>query len=634
MFVAGVRARVVVLLLAAAGLAVLWGGVLVGSARALPSVCSHSSSIDVTCTYTSAGSYSFTVPRKVGSLEVTAVGAAGGSGFDFSLGGAGALVKDTAVRVSAGRVLRVVVGGVGGDGTSHVGGAGGKPGGGAGGEVNSPGRFVAAGGGGGGYSGLFAFGVRLVIAAGGGGGGGAGGPGGYGDIGAGGQAGAGGCDVVTCHAEGGRGASGIHGGSGGLANVPEGDGSPGVSREGGKGGATVEELQHPNAGSGGGGGGGLAGGGGGGSGERAGGGGGGSSYGVGSWSAVHATGPASVSITYALPGIRLADQLLLHTGAYAPGTPLSNKAGEIYRNVYDVQTAAACRDITEYKDLVPATNVPPDIADRVTDEATKLAGELGCGAGVGAVSAGGGHTCALIDPGAVKCWGDNAHGQLGDGTKMNSSVPVDVKGLGSGMAAVSAGAGHTCALTDSGAVKCWGYNLDGQLGDGTNTQSSVPVDVKGLGSGVAAISAGRFHTCVLTHSGAVKCWGENLEGQLGDGTEKGSSVPVDAKGLDSREAAITAGGSHTCALSDSGAAKCWGANFSGELGNGTEKNSSLPVDVSGLGSGMAEISAGTNHTCALTDSGAVKCWGANRYGQLGDGTTTKSSVPVDVKGLG
>src|SRR5581483_3295904 len=109
MFVAGVRARVVVLLLAAAGLAVLWGGVLVDSARALPSVCSHSSSIDVTCTYTSAGSYSFTVPRKVGSLEVTAVGAAGGSGFDFSLGGAGAFVKEKELRVREASVIRVGV---------------------------------------------------------------------------------------------------------------------------------------------------------------------------------------------------------------------------------------------------------------------------------------------------------------------------------------------------------------------------------------------------------------------------------------------------------------------------------------------------------------------------------------------
>ena len=386
-------------------------------------------------------------------------------------------------------------------------------------------------------------------------------------------------------------------------------------------------------GSGGGGGGGVAGGGGGGSGQRAGGGGGGSSYGVGSWSAVHATGPASVSITYAIPGFRLADQLLTHTGAYAPGTPLSNKAGEIYRNVVDVQTAAACSDINEYKDLVPATNLPPDIADQFTDEATKLAGELGCGVGVAAVSAGFAHTCGLIDSGAVKCWGYNAYGQLGDDTKMNSSVPVDVKGLGAGVVAISAGGGHTCALTDPGAVNCWGRNDYGQLGNGTTTNSSVPVNVSGLGSGVAAISAGADHTCALTDSGGVKCWGANYFGQLGDDTKMNSSVPVDVKGLGSGMAAISASTNHTCALTDSGAVKCWGYNAYGQLGDDTKMNSSVPVDVKGLGDGMVAISAGTNHTCALTDSGAVKCWGENLEGQLGNGTEKGSSVPVDVKGL-
>ena len=260
----------------------------------------------------------------------------------------------------------------------------------------------------------------------------------------------------------------------------------------------------------------------------------------------------------------------------------------------------------------------------------------GLGSGVVAISAGINHTCALTNSGGVKCWGNNSSGELGDGSATDRPAPVDVRGLGSGVAAISAGYDYTCALTVSGGVKCLGTNVTGQLGDGTTTNSSVPVDVKGLGSGVAAISAGHYQTCALTNSRGVKCWGANGAGQLGDGTTTPSSVPVDVKGLGSGVAAISAGPYHTCALIRFAGAKCWGANGNGQLGDGTTANSSVPVDVRGLGNGVAAISAGGYnglHTCAVTDSGTVQCWGANGYGQLGDGTTTNSSVPVDVKGL-
>jgi len=134
------------------------------------------------------------------------------------------------------------------------------------------------------------------------------------------------------------------------------------------------------------------------------------------------------------------------------------------------------------------------------------------------VSSGGHHTCALMASGGVKCWGNNYYGELGDGTGKDSKTPVGVSRLPSGATAISAGYGHACALTPGGGVKCWGENGSGQLGDGTTASyREAPVDVSGLSSGVAAISAGYRHACALMNSGAVKCWGSSYYGQLGDG---------------------------------------------------------------------------------------------------------------------
>jgi alpha-tubulin suppressor-like RCC1 family protein len=247
------------------------------------------------------------------------------------------------------------------------------------------------------------------------------------------------------------------------------------------------------------------------------------------------------------------------------------------------------------------------------------------------VAAGGSHTCALSTRGSVKCWGANFAGQLGDGTTVNRSLPVDVAGLPSGVTALAAGAEHTCALV-AGEVRCWGANFAGQLGDGTNANRDTPTVVATLPYPATAIAAGGSHTCAMLASGQVKCWGSNFSGQLGDGTNTNRNAPVDVVGLSWGVSAVAAGSEHTCALV-AGGTRCWGANFSGQLGNATSANHNSPVEVRGLSSGIAAIAAGAEHTCALDLAGAMRCWGSNHSGQLGDGTTVNRSTPVDVAGL-
>ncbi len=227
------------------------------------------------------------------------------------------------------------------------------------------------------------------------------------------------------------------------------------------------------------------------------------------------------------------------------------------------------------------------------------------------MGAGGLHTCALLSGGGMKCWGDNRFGQLGDGTTTNSSVPVDVSGLTSGVQAIAVGALHTCALV-SGAVECWGLNRFGQLGDGTKTDRKVPVNVAKLPAGVRTIAAGGGHTCALLASGGMRCWGDDEYGQLGNDEETTSRPnPIAVQELPAGVESIAAGFTDTCALTKSGGVSCWGNLFE-----------ETPEDVRGLSSGVSAISlAGgdtyDDHACAIMAAGGAKCW---------EPTTTASSA--------
>ena len=239
----------------------------------------------------------------------------------------------------------------------------------------------------------------------------------------------------------------------------------------------------------------------------------------------------------------------------------------------------------------------------------------------------------MTGDGGVKCWGYDVAGTIGDSAGL-SLVPTDVPGLGSGVAAIAAGSLQDCALTSAGGVKCRGHNSRGQLGDGTTTDHPMAVDVVGLSSGVRAIAAGGSHNCALTSTGGVRCWGDNADGELGDGTAVNRSAPVDVIGLSSGVRAIAAGAAHSCALTSTGGVKCWGLNQHGELGNGTTFSTSVPVDVSGLKSGVIGITAGGFQSCALLQDGGVKCWGSDASVQLGDDTITYHLKPASIDGFG
>lgn len=251
------------------------------------------------------------------------------------------------------------------------------------------------------------------------------------------------------------------------------------------------------------------------------------------------------------------------------------------------------------------------------------------------LSAGAMHTCALDPEGRAFCWGDNRWGQLGDATRTPSTRPVAVAGS-SAFLRLSAGSRHTCGITGDARVLCWGDNFLGQLGAPRTTPGSlVPIVVAGVDS-AALLSAGHGHTCAVARSGAAWCWGQNGIGQLGSGAPPGASLPVRVANTPPL-AELRTGYHHTCAIDVEGNGWCWGANTSSEPGDAAISGqlgfdaswTNLPARIA-LDQLLASIAPGDGHTCALTRTRVVVCWGSNRFGQLGQPGAPRSLEPVRV----
>jgi alpha-tubulin suppressor-like RCC1 family protein len=247
------------------------------------------------------------------------------------------------------------------------------------------------------------------------------------------------------------------------------------------------------------------------------------------------------------------------------------------------------------------------------------------------IAAGYWHTVAVKSDGSVWTWGNNSDGQLGTGDYITRTVPAKVTPIKS-VIAVAAGDYHTLALRNDGTVWSWGYNNYGQLGDGTvNVASDTPILVKNL-SGIISIAAGAGHSIALRNDGTVWAWGNNIDGQLGNGSTVNSNLPVQVSGL-SGMTAISAGWLHSVALRSNGTVWAWGANSDGQLGNNTLITpQTTPAQVSNL-SGVTAIAAGGYHTVSLKSDSTVWTWGKNDNGQLGNGTIFQSSLPVEAMAL-
>ncbi|MCJ7726155.1 MAG: RCC1 repeat-containing protein, partial [Acidimicrobiia bacterium] len=292
--------------------------------------------------------------------------------------------------------------------------------------------------------------------------------------------------------------------------------------------------------------------------------------------------------------------------------------------------------------------------DRFT--ATRVVGPGGSGylSGVVGLTVGREQTCAFLGDGSTYCWGENGNGQVGDGTTTDRRSPTRVRGIGgvgwlSGVVGIDAGREYTCARLSDDTMACWGDNAKGQLGDGTGRDRRTPVTVVGSGGSgsfapVAAIGMGFQHSCAVLTNGTAWCWGEGGRDRLGNGSTSDRYLPTQVLGAGgvgflTNVSQISGGDQHSCAAATDGTAWCWGRNDQGQLGTGSTSDETYPAQVSGRGgsgilTGVATVGSGSDHTCSRHGDGSVSCWGANSRGQLGDGTTTRRLSPTQVVGPG
>lgn len=278
-------------------------------------------------------------------------------------------------------------------------------------------------------------------------------------------------------------------------------------------------------------------------------------------------------------------------------------------------------------------NASGQIGDGTTTDRTTPTTVAGL-SGIVAVSAGGdqleAHSTALKRNGTLWSWGSNLYGALGSGSLTNTLTPLQTLNLNN-IAAISTGGWHSVALKSDGTVWTWGWNSDGQLGDGSTSDKNIPAQVPSL-SGIIKIAAGTYHVLALKNDGTVWAWGDNISGQIGNATTTDQKTPTQVSGL-TNIVAITAGRFFSMAVKNDGTVWTWGENLYGQLGNGTLVNSSVPVQVMGLSDASTRIASGAFHCLVVKNDNTLWSWGRNTYGNLGNNTLINSSTPIQINGL-
>ena len=250
-----------------------------------------------------------------------------------------------------------------------------------------------------------------------------------------------------------------------------------------------------------------------------------------------------------------------------------------------------------------------------------------------AVGAGGKHALALLESGELYAWGDNGYGQLGDGTAKDRPRPQLIKSLSGKIVGLAVGAWHSMVFLESGEICSWGDNTYGQLGDGTTLNRVSPKLIRGIPGKVTGLAAGFFHSVAFTESGEVYGWGRNVEGQLGEGTTTDIITPRLIKGIPSKVTGLAAGSFYSLALTEVGEVYGWGDNNEGQLGDGSFNSHIQPHLSESIPGKAVGLVSGSSHSMVLLESGEIYGWGMNRYGQLGDGTNQRRNYPQLIKDI-